>query len=121
MPIDICYEKTKEDYERENQLLDDMFPDANFTIAIEYDEIDNVISTEPYIILKNTYNCYCYDNKPRNTDYYYIHGNGNPITWKTLFNDLIKQGFKLECNHCFVEGIYKTNGSECQYEFMIGS
>lgn len=118
---DSC-EKTDEQYNYEQSLINNMFPTMKFSISIDYDDLDEVATERQNIVIKNTYSCYCYDNNPRNTDYFYISSkNTEGITYKFLIEELIKQDLCLECNHCYLEGIMKSKDSECQFELIIGS
>ena len=105
---------TDEEYECEQ-----MFPNAQFSIAINIEDMDKLITTEHQLIIKSKYNCYCYTNCKKNTDFFYIQGEN--ITHRYVIEQLIKQGLKLDCNHRFLEGFYKTVGSECQFELCVGS
>ena len=111
-----------EKYEREQQIIEEMCPNAKFEIAIQLEYLDDVVSVENLIIIKHKYDCYCYDNvKPKKTKYFCINGNGNAITNKFIIKNLIKQKLSLKCNHTFVEGFHKLANSNCQYEIMTGS
>ena len=101
-----------------------MFPNAKFEIALDFEELDEVITDLSTIIIKNTYDCYCYcyDTCKRNADYFYITTtNGEKMTNKFIIQELLKQGLKLNCDHVFVEGFYKSKYSDCQFEIWIGS
>ena len=111
-------EKTEEDYEKDIEEIEKMFPNAKFSVAIEIEELDNIVTDETYIVVKNTYDCYCYKNK-RNTEYFYI--SGKHITNKFIIYKLIKQGLDLDCDHRFLEGFCKSKDSNCQFEIATGS
>lgn len=110
-------ENPDEEYEFEQ--IEKMFPNAPFTIAMDLGYMDERITARDNIIIKNTYSCYCYDHCKKKTDYFYIKG--KVITYQYVIEQLIQQGLKLDCNHCFLEGIYPTKGSEVQFELCIGS
>ena len=80
-----------------------------------------VITDKHHLIIKNTYNCYCYsyNNSKKNTDYFYIKGEN--MTCRYVIEQLIKQGLQLDCNHNFLEGFYKTADPVCQVELCVGS
>jgi hypothetical protein len=109
-------EYDEDEYEKESELIDQMFPNANFTIAIDLHELDDLVTEDQEISIKHTYNCYCYGDRPRETEYYEIKG--NQLTNKFILLELIKQGLNLDCNHCFVEGFYKNGNT---YEIVAGS
>lgn len=116
-------EKTEEEMEREIALIDEMFPDAQFSIAIDLEEMDDVLTELSSIVVKNTYTCYCYDGHIIPTDYFHISTTTSrpKMTVKYVLEQLISQGLSLECNHCFVEGFVLTNASACQFEIATGS
>jgi len=112
-------EQTEEEMEYEIEQIDLMFPNAQFTVAISIKELDDIITDKNYIIIKQAYNCYCYSDCKRNTEYFYIQGKN--ITNKYVIERLIECGLDLDCNHMFVEGFCQTIGSDCQFEICVGS
>ena len=112
-------EKTIEEYHNEVEQINIMFPNAQFTISIDIEEMDELITHKDHITIKNSYDCYCYDNCKKNTDFFYIKGEN--ITCRYVIKELIKQGLELNCNHHFLEGFYKTPGSDFQFELCLGS
>jgi hypothetical protein len=114
-----CDNDSDYEYEKKQNLIDNMFPNANFTIAIDIDELDEIITNEENIIVKSIYNCYCYDNYPRNTEYFYIKG--KRITNKYILEELIRQNLILDCNHHFIEGFMKNPKSSCEFIIFTGS
>ena len=112
-------EKTDEEYEREIEEIERMFPDAKFTISIDIEELDDLITDKQSIIIKQVYDCYCYQDYNKKTEYFYIKG--EKLTQRYVIEQLIEKGLEIECNHTFLEGIYKTKGSECQFELFFGS
>ena len=108
-------EKTEDEYEKEFELIQEMFPDANFTVSIPIEELDDVVSTEQTIVMKLNYNCHCYSECPKVCDWFNIRCNTDgKITNRTILNELIKQNLKLECDHQFIEGFDKT--TDVQFE-----
>ena len=105
------------DYTFEIDLIDKMFPNAKFVIAIDIEELDDVVTDQTNIVVKNTYDCYCYGGVNKIADYFYIRG--EHITNRFIINNLIEQGLNLNCNHCFVEGFYKE--TICQFGICTGS
>tara|TARA_B110000495_G_C22796776_1_gene465493 strand:- start:283 stop:699 length:417 start_codon:yes stop_codon:yes gene_type:complete len=118
----ISDEKTEEQYCREIEIIDQLFPNAEFTIAINIEELDDILSDKSSIVIKNTYTCRCYDNCKKEPDYFHITRKiGEQMTQKYIILELIKQGLKRECDHHFLEGFDKTTTSECQFELSFGS
>lgn len=104
-------------YDKEIALVNSMFPNAKFKIAIEYDELDTVITNQPSIILIQHYNCYCYNSRKRITEYYHIKG--KHITNKYAIQCLIEQGFMPDCKHYYLESFTKMKNSEFKYEINM--
>ena len=115
---DIVY--SDEIYEKEMLLLEQMFPDANFTISIGIDAMGILVTDDTQMIVKHIYNCGCYDDNERpNTKYYSI--TGAQLTYRYVIDSLITQGLTLDCDHHFMEGFIQCEDSDCQFEIMIGS
>lgn len=110
-------EKTEAEYEAEFELLEALFPHAQFTISIPIEELDDVVTQEPVIMVKQTYQCHCYSECSKETEWFCIRGCS--ITNKFILNELIQQGLKLECDHQFIEFFHKI--SECQFEIATFS
>jgi len=111
-------EKTDEEYETEIMQINQMFPDALFTIAIDIDRMDEIVSQQPFIIVEHSYDCYCY-NRPKKKDNIYVRG--DRITNKFIIQKLIDYGLCLECNHHFIEGFEKIRNTSYRYNISIGS
>lgn len=110
-------EKTDEQCEKECDEIYDMFPDANFIIAIDIQKLDDILSTEKEIIVICEYSCYCYDNVSKKTDFFLIKG--KHLTIKFVINELIAQGLNIKCNHPFLEDI--CHAGENYYILEFGS
>jgi Na+-transporting NADH:ubiquinone oxidoreductase subunit NqrF len=109
-----------EQYDYENEQIEILFPDAKFTISMSLEDLDEVVTDQPHIVIKHAYNCYCYDEEEaKNTEFYYISGKN--LTNKDIIESLIEQGLTLECNHHFLEGFHKTASSDVQFEICTGS
>jgi len=118
-----------EKYEKEMEIINNMFPDAKFSICIDLEDMEEVLSKEKEIVLKNTYCCFCYksDFNPlsmnttglskRPNDYFVIKGDN--LTYKYVIQELISQGFDPRCDHSFLEGFQQT--SDVQFDICLGS
>ena len=104
-------------FEEEQRQLDAQFPNCKFSIAISLEDLDDPLTAEKTIVVKQVYNCRCYDNAPRKTDWFVIKA--DPITSRVVLNELIKGGLDLECDHHFVEGFHAL--TDCQFEIILGS
>lgn len=110
-------DKTYEDYMHEINLMNTDFPNAKFTISIDYNKLDDVLSLQRTIYVVITMNCHCYGNG-NNAEVYKITSD-EPISNRIVIKELIRRGFKLDCDHFFVEGFRKVNSS--MFEIMTGS
>lgn len=101
----------KDDYERKQELLKQMFPGAKFTICFPLDELDGVLSYMDTIAIKMN-NCYCYDD-PFLVDYNETHltshlvlvhnKTGRGITNKEAIEAIIDYGYDPKCGHEYFE------------------
>jgi hypothetical protein len=80
-------EKTEDEYETQFDELNNIFPNANFTISMDIEELDEVVTDKKFIVVKQNYNCYCYDNCDKQPRYFYV--TDNIITNKVILNKLI--------------------------------
>lgn len=114
-------EKTDEEYEYDNKQINIMFPNAEFSVAIDIKDIDELITDKRELIIKRTYDCYCYsyDDTKKKADYFYIRGEN--LTYRYVIEQLIKQRLQIHCEHRFLEGFDKTTDSVCQFELCLGS
>jgi hypothetical protein len=112
-------EYDEEEDEREIKLIEEMFPDAKFTICIDSKELDDVISNKDTIVIMEKHTCYCYDDNPRNNDYIIVKNKGNGITNKDMINAMIENNYDPKCNHRFLEMFSKVN--DVTYEVWFGS
>lgn len=109
----------EEKYEEERKQIEEIFGDTKFTIAIPLDELDELLTDKKQVIIKSWYGCYCYDNAPRNNEYFTICGDN--LTIKYILLELKRQNLHLDCNHHFIEGFDKTSNSNCQFIIGTGS
>tara|TARA_R110002153_G_scaffold80852_3_gene205093 strand:+ start:170 stop:586 length:417 start_codon:yes stop_codon:yes gene_type:complete len=102
--------------------LDERFKDANFTVSIPKNELDDLLSEEPQIIIKQTFTCACYgcgndiNNRPPNK--YFCITNDN-MTQANVIDELIKQNLECDCDHHFLEGFDQE--TEIQFLLYMGS
>lgn len=112
-------EYTEEQYEEMFEEIDKLFPDANFSIDIDYLSIlDELLTDKKQIFISNDRFCYCWDgiDAPKQE---FFEIKGDKITYRYVLNELIRQDFNPDCNHRFLEGIDKV--SEIQYSLSMGS
>ena len=112
-----------EEFDEEKYILNQeeinlLYPNANFIISIDLDDIEEILTEQQNIIIKTTFTCGCY-NSIRPAEFYYI--SGEKITYGYVITKLIEQNLTLDCDHCFLEGFHRTNGSLIQFEMVIGS
>ena len=95
------------------------FKGAMFSIAINDSELDNVLSDQDQIMIKQDFDCYCF-NKKRDPRYFHIQcPKDKSLTNRCIIQQLIDQKMVLECNHVFLEGFIKN--TDCQFELATGS
>lgn len=104
--------------------LDKDFPpnEIHFNICMDYKDLDKKISDLKEIVLVQKYTCYCYDNYPRQPDYFRITDD-KPITNRRVIEVLRDNNFDPMCNHRFLEIIHKKNDNplSIEYEMFLGS
>jgi len=120
MTRDITAEQEYEDYLNEQNRINTELPNAKFTISIDYDKLDNVISMQRIIYILVTKSCYCYGDNPMDTQIFKITSN-NVITNRLVLKELIKKELVLDCNHSYVEGFHMLNNNSNIFEIMTGS
>lgn len=106
------------EYEEEMRIIDEMFPNCLFSICIDLDEMDDVISEEPQIIIQHN-PCRGYCEMSGNREYIYVKNNGNGITNKDIIEAMIEAEFDPKCNHFFLEGFHQINA--ITFSPMFGS
>ena len=105
--------------EHEMEILDEMYPDINFTICIPINTFGDIVTQSKKILVINRYNCYCYSENPRVLDHFVVTGTeNNPITYKKIIDVLAKK-FNPACAHRFLEQIDEI--SEDIFEIFCGS
>jgi hypothetical protein len=110
-----------EEFENEQKIIESMFPCADFTISIELKDFDDIVSDKDTIFIKQTFDCYCYENKkPIKTKYFKVINKDGVITNKTILEVLYDKKCKLNCNHRYIEGFTKINDSDT-YDICTGS
>jgi hypothetical protein len=118
--MDISDSEDERNYEIENELINELFPNAKFTISIRYEELFETITDENKILIKHCNSCYCYNGTPLKNKTRQFTIKGENITLKLIFEKLIERNLELNCNHYFIEGFYKVPGKN-YYEFVLGS
>jgi hypothetical protein len=107
-------------YELENKIMEELFPNADFDVCLPINELSEIITNEPEVKLIQTFDCYCYSNSEM-SDKTFIIKSDKPMTKRYVINELIKQNFRLECNHRFLELLDISNESNNTIEYFLGS
>jgi hypothetical protein len=81
----------------------DDFPDANFTVCIPSNELDEVIINKEIVAIKCAFVCHCYDHFLRKTEFYICRKQSMGITNRDLINCLIENNYYNDCDHSFLE------------------
>lgn len=106
-------------YDDEMKLINKMFPNAQFSIAIDYSIMSELLTKLSKIVILRPYNCH-YCNMSKRVDKYVIEKNKSTcMTYKHVISSLIKQGMCLDCDHHFLEGFHKVG--EGVFEIVTGS
>jgi|UniRef100_A0A6C0IXY2 hypothetical protein len=100
-------------------LITKMFPDAKFQIGIPPYKLDNLITNKTLIIIKQVFNCDCYDMCIQEPKYFVIAG--TCITSEYIIHELIKQGYKIDCKHVFIEGFEQSIDIDYQFNIIQSS
>ena len=79
----------------------DDFPDAQFTVCINSNELDKVIANKEIVAIKCNFNCRCYTY--RKPEYYICRKSSMGITNRDLINCLIENEYYPDCDHIFLE------------------
>jgi len=74
------------------------FDSAHFSIAID-EPIDTIFSYEPIVYIIHDRCCEVGQKQ------FYIIRSNKPITYRSLFRQLMNQGLRPRCDHIFVEGV----------------
>ena len=92
-------------------------PNARFSVAIPYNELDTIVSLKSEIFITHSRSCYCH-RKPLDTQIFRINSI-NPITNRTILKQLISQNLDIKCSHHFVEGFDKLDDNI--FDIITGS
>ena len=113
-------EKDTRIYKFKNKIIDELFPNIDFEMCIDFNKLNQVITTKKEIKLVQTFNCYCYQElagkqkaNPQPDKEFIIKSN-KPMTTRYIINELIKLNFKLDCNHRFLESL-EVEGDKLNY------
>ena len=112
-------EYTEEQYEEMFEEIDKLFPDANFSIDVDFlSVLDEEFTDKKHIFISNSRHCYCWDgiDAPKQE---FFEIKGDSITYRYVLNELIRLDFNPDCNHRFLENIDKV--SDIQYSLSMGS
>jgi len=100
--------------------LDEIYkalPNAKFSIAIPYNEMDTIVSLKSEIFIAHSRSCYCH-SKQLDTEIFRINST-KPITNRTILKQLISQNLDIKCKHHFCEGFAKLNDNT--FDMITGS
>ena len=78
-----------------------------------------VLKDKTLIIIKQVFNCDCYDMCIQEPKYFVIAG--TRITSEYIIHELIKQGYKIDCKHVFIEGFEQSIDIDYQFNIIQSS
>ena len=105
--------------ETEIEKIHKLFPNAQFFVSFPLDELDKVVINSEKVAIKCDFNCYCYHNHPRNSEYFICKKSIKGITNRDLVNCLIENNFDPICDHSFLEEFQVDTPS--QVSVLLGS
>jgi hypothetical protein len=106
------------DLEAEFEEIHKQFPNAQFSIDIPLKLIDEIVLKTNKVAVKCDFNCYCYSQAPRKTEYFILKSQKG-ITNRDLINCLIENNFNPRCEHNFLEEF--SINTESQVTAWFGS
>lgn len=100
-------EYDEDQWQKDQDKIDKEFPKCNFTISIDYDQLDEKVCDLNEIFVIKTYDCYCYDRPPydkypRKPDVFWVKDT-KPITYRKVIEELCDKNFNPACDHRFLE------------------
>ena len=105
------------------EYMDKTFADAEFSVCLEIDELDDIISNEKIIVIKNSKVDY-YDEDAKDFEWkHYFHViQLDVMSKRNIIFELIKQGVEGDGDHRFLEAIIPTTkGNTTQFDLWWGS
>ena len=130
-------ERTEYEPDPDFALITKMFPDAMFQIGITPCKLDEVITNKTLIIIKQIFNCDdmctqecdcdemwtqecdCDEMCTQEPKYFVVAG--TRITSEYIIHELIKQGYKIDCNRVFIEGFEQSKDIDYQFNIIQSS
>jgi len=101
-------------YEFQQKIIDELFPNAKFSMCIDFNDLHKVITRKKEVTLFQTFNCWHYESYPRMDKTFIIKSN-KPMTYRYIINELIKQDFSLDCEHRFLESLEVNDDGILEY------
>ena len=86
------------------KIIEELFPNAKFEVSINFNDLNNVITTKKEVKLIQTFDCWHYESYPK-IDKTFIIKSNKPMTRRYIINELIKQDFSLDCEHRYLESL----------------
>ena len=97
----------------------DEFPTAMFYVNIPIYELDTIVCRYDTLCIKCMFRCFCYTDRPKQSEYYICKKNGGNITNRDLINCLIENGYEPECDHDFLEEFVRMTEGQVYPFFTI--
>jgi hypothetical protein len=83
--------------------IEDEFPGIKFCVFIPRAQLDTIVADRDILSIKYIFDCYCYHNNPRKTEFYLCKKKTKGITNRDLVECLVKNQFDPQCGHIFLE------------------
>ena len=116
----------EEKYEKEQTELRQLYPDIGFNISMSLDDLGEELSSLDKIFLEIDINCCMYDGNVRvenEVEFIVILKKEGKsfITTRDIIQKLNDIKYKKNCDHIFLEMIYRKSNTEDVFEMYFGS
>tara|TARA_R100000655_G_scaffold80022_1_gene119440 strand:+ start:1033 stop:1434 length:402 start_codon:yes stop_codon:yes gene_type:complete len=110
-------DRTDEEWSEQIDYSVKKFDHAKFVCYIFKDTLQFDFSKEKMVVIKQTFNCSCFNNDNRPQNKYFVINNNNNLTLEEVIEELIKQGFEAGCDHYFLDDIEQE--TDVQYRAVF--
>jgi hypothetical protein len=83
--------------------IEDEFPGIKFSVFIPRSSLDTIVANRDILSIRYVFDCHCYLNNPRKTEFYLCKKQTKGITNRDLIWCLVNNKFDPQCNHIFLE------------------
>jgi hypothetical protein len=107
----------------EIEYMDKTFADAEFSVCLKIDELDDIVSTEKTIVIKNSQEAWWEpETREMGFNHFFYVIKLDVMSKRNIIFELIKKGLEGDGDHRFLESISPTReGNNTQFELSWGS